>query len=153
MTDTPNADLAAMAAMGPIAGIAEVGLIAERAATLMAMNSPAAGGGSYKFEPAELQSVLNQWKQLQDTIRSATLNVHQTSGSVGVPHYAPGNEQASLAVGTAAAKTNTAYTDYLAKMDKYVSGYVETLTGVLNNYTGTEQDQAGSMSSTQGHLA
>lgn len=140
-----------------IAGMAGIGVIAAEVAQLMATTNADMGGGSYKFQPSELQSVLKQWTDLQATIAQARLGVAsatpQGPGVNSASGLAPGNESASDTVATAAANSTSAYQAYLDSMDRYVAGYVQNLTTALNNYMHTEHGQAGSMSATQGHLA
>lgn len=149
----PIADLMPAAS---IAGMAGVALIAEEVAQLAATASNM-GGGSYKFQPSELQSVLKQWTDLQNTIAQAKIGVAtstpQGPGGNTASGLAPGNESASDTVAVAAAHSTTAYQTYLNSMQTYVDGYVEKLTTALHNYMQTEHGQAGSLSATQGHLA
>lgn len=138
--------------VGAVTGITGIAMIAEEAAALVAREAADMGGGRYQFHPEELQAVLKQWQGLQNTISAAMTTVHSRA-----PHnptvLAPGNENASTVVADAAHTTNVAYQDYLASMQKYVSGYVERLTGALQNYLETESNNVGLSRGAQNHLA
>jgi hypothetical protein len=145
----PIQDLAPISAVTGIAGIA---LIAEEVAALVAKEASAMGGGRYQFHPEELQSVLTQWRGLQDSINSALTTVpSRTPHSPAV--MTPGNESASTTVADAAHTTNVAYQDYLHSMSTYVAGYVNKLTAALQGYLQTEENNAGLSRSAQSHLA
>ncbi|HEX3650962.1 MAG TPA: PE domain-containing protein [Pseudonocardiaceae bacterium] len=139
-----------LAPVGAVMGIADIALIAEEAAALVAQGVDS-GGGKYQFHPEELRSVLQQWQDLQDTITSAQGSVHAR-----VPHtgsvMAPGNENASNVAADAAHTTNMAYQDYLASMSAYVKGYVDNLNRALDNYMRTEQGNSDLANSAQNHL-
>jgi PE family protein len=139
-----------LAPIGAVTGIADIALIAEEAAALVAQGVNS-GGGKYQFHPDELRSVLQQWQELQDTITTAQGSVHSraphNSGSM-----APGNENASNVAATAAHTTNLAYQDYLASMSAYVKGYVDNLNRALDNYMRAEQGNSGLASNAQSHL-
>jgi hypothetical protein len=142
-------DFQELAAVPAISGIA---MIAEEVAALVAREAADMGGGSYQFHPDELRAVLKQWQGLQNTISAAmtTVHTHVPSSSTVL---APGNETASDKVASAARTTNVAYQDYLKSMQSYVEGYVNKLSGALNNYLVTESDNAGLSASAQHHLA
>jgi PE family protein len=139
-----------LATIGAVTGIADIALIAEEAAALVAQGVDS-GGGKYQFHPDELRSVLQQWQELQDTITTA-----QGSVRTRVPHsgsvMAPGNENASNVAADAAHTTNLAYQDYLASMSAYVQGYVDNLNRALDNYMRAEQGNSDLASSAQNHL-
>jgi hypothetical protein len=138
--------------IGPVTGLEGIAMIAEEVAALVAKEAAAMGGGKYQFHPEELQSVLTQWQDLQNTISSAMTTVHTRT-----PHsptvMEPGNESASSTVATAAHTTNVAYQDYLASMNTYVQTYVDKLTSALNNYLQAEDNNAALSRSAQAHLA
>lgn len=140
-----------LAAVGAVSGIAGIAMIAEEAAALVAREAADSGGGKYQFSPDELRAVLKQWQDLQQTITSARGTVPNRVPS-SAPVMAPGNENASDTVARAAHATNLAYQDYLASMDKYVSGYVAKLSAALNAYLTTEHSNSGLANSAQNHL-
>lgn len=142
-------DFQDLAAVPAISGIA---LIAEEVAALVAREAADMGGGHYQFQPDELRAVLKQWQGLQHTITAAMTTVHQHVPSTKTT-LAPGNENASDAVATAAHTTNVAYQDYLRSMQSYVEGYVAKLNGALNNYLQTETNNASLSAGAQNHLA
>jgi hypothetical protein len=138
--------------LNPIAGFADIALIAEQAAVLAAGDlAQHAGGGQYQFSPPELQSVLHQWSDLETTITNALQHMHR-SAPRGAGAIAPGNEQASDSVATAANQSNDAYVTYLTSMQAYAHGYVEKLTAALNLYHQTEYTNSSLASGAQGHL-
>jgi hypothetical protein len=137
-------------ALGAITGISGLAAIVQVAEEI-AHEVQVMGGGKYAFHPEELRSVLAQWKALQQTVESAQGHVHAKA-----PHnstvLAPGNENASDSVASAAHTTNTAYQTYLKSMQAYINGYVTDLQGVLDNYMGTESNNAGLATGAQNSL-
>lgn len=133
-----------IAGLDPLAAIVQVAEEIAHEVSVM-------GGGKYAFHPDELQSVLNQWKQLDDTVQSAMQPVRaktQTSPAA----IQPGNETASATVSHAAHTTNTAYQTYLTSMHNYIQGYVQDLQGVLDRYNSTESANHGLATSQQNTL-
>jgi hypothetical protein len=109
------------------------------------------GGGQYAFHPDELQAVLAQWKQLDETVTAAMTPV-RAKAAPSPSAMQPGNENASLTVSQAAHATNQAYQKYLASMHAYIQGYVTDLQGVLDRYLGTESDNSAMAAKQQNSL-
>lgn len=128
------------------APMADIALIAEQAVELAAQDAASAnaGGGSFNFSPAELQSVLTQWTDLETTISTALRNMdNRRTVLVKTGPIAPGNEQASETVAVATSDSNDAYVTYLTSMRNYAHGFVEKLTTALNLYNETEDANSG----------
>lgn len=135
-----------IAGLDPLAAIVRV-------AEEIAHEVQAWGGGHYAFHPDDLQNVINQWKQLDDTVTSATSHVHSRVRSTTPTTLQPGNENASLTASDAAHNTNQAYQTYLTSMHNYIQGYVTNLQGVLDRYNATESANAGMANRQHGSLA
>jgi hypothetical protein len=131
-----------LTAIGAVAGMAEIGLIADiERAVLAAGTQVDPGGGHYAFHPAELKTVIDGWQNVIDTITSGrTTTVTRTPHSPAV--MVPGNEQASNVASDAAHATNQAYQDYLTKALQYAQGVHDKLNTIYTNYLITEQSQA-----------
>jgi hypothetical protein len=129
-------------AIAGIDGLAAIVAVAEEIAHEVSVM----GGGQYAFHPDELRTVLTQWRQLDDTVQNAQRSLQgRTPNPTSLQ---PGNENASTSVAKATHDTNQAYLTYLTSVRTYISGYVTSLQGVLDRYTGTESANSG-MAATQ----
>lgn len=135
-----------------IAGLDPLAAIV-RAAEEIAHEVSVMGGGQYAFHPDELQSVLNQWKQLDDTVTGAMEHTHARVQATSPTALQPGNENASLTASHAAHNTNQAYQTYLNSMHTYIQGYVTNLQGVLDRYNATESANTAMANRQHGSLA
>lgn len=130
------------------AGLAGIAALVAQSASVLAQDAAAAGGGHYAFQPDELQNVLNQWLDLQNTVNTAQGHQSQQHSTVQISGSAkptaPGNDQASDVMATAVSASSAAYSTYLANMQKYIDGYVEKLQAALKNYNTSEQEAAAS---------
>jgi hypothetical protein len=125
----------------PIGWFAEVGMIAAQVAQLAENQASHTGGGTYQFHPDELRSVINQWRELGQSVNSAL--GHMNFGKpTSAPQIAPGNEIASDVVATVANESNWAYQNYLQSMNTYINAYISRLDGALQNYLTAEQSNA-----------
>jgi hypothetical protein len=135
----PPEDLAAASA---VAGLSGVAAIAAAEAAAMAVRTMAdTGGGHYQFHPDELNSVINGWQGIVNTLHAA-----QTTVTAKAPHspavLQPGNEMASTTVSNAAHTTNLAYQDHLSNTLGYAQGFLDHLIKARDNYLTTEHGQA-----------
>jgi hypothetical protein len=107
------------------------------------LSKPTDGSGSgsgYTVSPEELQSLLAQWRDLDNTLVSAIGEVNNTSGGI----TAPGIDSASVTAAGATEDTMSAYLTHLTAMKAYADNYVQTLTKALSNYQSTEAGNRGS---------
>lgn len=131
-----------VAAVGAVAGMAGVDMIAAaEAAVLAAGTFTDVGGGSYKFHPDELKSVIDGWQDVIHTLSSGKHTTH-TRTPESPAQMEPGNENASSTVSQAAHATNQAYQNYLASALAYAQGMHDKLTTAYNNYMTNEQTHA-----------
>jgi hypothetical protein len=124
-----------------------------RVAEEIAHEVQAWGGGHYALQPDQLQSVLSEWKQLDETVQSAMTHTRLRVSSTSVTALQPGNENASATASHAAHNTNQAYQTYLTSMHNYIQGYVTNLQGALDRYNAAESANAAMADRQHGSLA
>jgi hypothetical protein len=134
----------ALFAAGGLAGIvAEIeNLITESQNGLQVQPGSGATGGGYRFTPAELESVLAQWKQLQVSLQGA-----QSKVATMTDVQAPATDTASQSATGAASRSGQAYQDHLAAMLQYADQYIHALQTALTNYQNAEEGGSQSMRS------
>ncbi|HWE89238.1 MAG TPA: hypothetical protein VG317_07220, partial [Pseudonocardiaceae bacterium] len=93
------------------------------------------------FSADELQGLLGQWNQLQDSLQSA---MSQTE-SMWTINPAATDTASDLASGTAN-DSGSSYLQHLAAMSEYAFAYTDALTTALKNYQAAEA--AGHQSAT-----
>jgi hypothetical protein len=142
MATSNNKD--ALFAAGGIAGlVAEIEtLITESQNGLMVKSAPTGGGSGYTFTPAELDSVLTQWRQLQTSLQKA-----QGSVATMTDVQAPASDTASQNATGAASHSGQAYQDHLTAMLQYTDQYISALQTALTNYQNAEEGGSQSMRS------
>jgi hypothetical protein len=116
------------------------------------INTPAqaaaAGGTGYHVTPEELQSLLAQWKDLDDTLRQAINNVSPKTST----DHAPATDTASIQAGDAVTATFGNYMAHLQAMESYAANYVTSLEKALQNYQEAEAGNRGSATNVQTSL-
>lgn len=129
---------------GGLAGIvAEIETLVQESENGLNVQHPAAGGGSgYQFTPAELESVLGQWKQLQTSLQHAQGSVVQMTDV-----QSPATDTASQNAASAASRSGQAYQDHLTAMLQYTDTYINALQTALTNYQNAEHGGSQSMRS------
>ena len=129
---------------GGLAGIvAEIeALVAESQNGLNVQHPAAGGGGGYTFTPAELESVLGQWKQLHTDLQQA-----QGSVVTMTDVQAPATDTASQTATGSASRSGQAYQDHLTAMLQYTDTYITALQTALTNYQNAEEGGSQSMRS------
>ena len=129
---------------GGLAGIiAEIETLVQESENGLNVTHPASGsGGGYQFTPAELESVLAQWKQLQTSLQQAQSSVVQMTDV-----QSPATDTASQTAASAASRSGQAYQDHLTAMLQYTDTYITALQTALTNYQNAEQGGAQSMRS------
>ena len=96
----------------------------------------------YQFTPAELESVLGQWKQLQTSLQKA-----QGSVVTMTDVQSPATDTASQTAAGSASRSGQAYQDHLTAMLQYTDTYITALQTALTNYQNAEEGGSQSMRS------
>jgi TRAP-type uncharacterized transport system substrate-binding protein len=130
-------------AMGGLAGIvAEIEELVAESQNGLNVQHPASGGGGYQFTPAELESVLGQWKQLQTSLQKAQGSVVNMTDV-----QSPATDTASQTAAGSASRSGQAYQDHLTAMLQYTDTYITALQTALTNYQNAEEGGSQSMRS------
>jgi Mg2+ and Co2+ transporter CorA len=129
---------------GGLAGIvAEIEALVQQSENGLNVQNPSGGGGSgYQFTPAELESVLGQWKQLQTSLQQA-----QGSVATMTDVQSPATDTASQNAAGSASRSGQAYQDHLTAMLQYTDTYINALQTALTNYQNAEAGGSQSMRS------
>jgi hypothetical protein len=143
MATSNDSNNALFAAGGLGAIFAELEALVTESENGLNVRQPAAGGGSgYQFTPAELESVLGQWKQLQTSLQQAQSSVPSMTDV-----QAPAVDTASQTATGAASRSGQAYQDHLTAMLAYTDQYITALQTALTNYQNAEEGGSQSMRS------
>jgi hypothetical protein len=113
------------------------------------LNVGGAAAGGFQVDPAELQSLITQWTDLRDTLRTAVKQVSPHSDS-STP---PATDSASLTATNATQASMSAYLTHLQAMENYADEYVTSLTKVMQNYQISESANRGSATNVHTSLA
>lgn len=89
--------------------------------------------GTFSFDPDELRSLIDKWKDLADSYDQSTTLAREMS--VIAP---PGLDYASEAHAEVANKSGTSYATYLAHNRDYCLEQAQLFEGALNDYLGVE---------------
>lgn len=127
---------------------AEVARLQQQQNGLNLGNNGNSSGGGFHLSPEELQSLLAQWQDLDQTLSEALQGVQQVPSSVA----APANDQASQAAANAVGNSMSAYATHLMAMHKYATNYVQTLNTALQNYQAAESGNRGSAANVHTNL-
>lgn len=103
------------------------------------------GGGSFRLDTDQLQSLIGEWTGLQADLQAAEQKAQPLIHVAG-----PGREGASGGVSRTINQSGAAYLKHNKEMQVYVEAYIRKLNDALHGHTANDQNHADDLNRKQG---